>query len=215
MSIKFSDFMLKEPPMTIIAAMKESETSILIAVDSQQTQTPGNIPSFTDTKLQWHPSIPLAWGVADNATIGMQFSETVKKLQFTPDISWDSLADQLNKQLSTFNKKQREHCKRAGVNPAPGELASVLVVGFLGSEGRIFEIDDKGVFVIMPHGFHAIGSGRVCASIAQRILSFLPARSTVEAELKAITAATAELINTCGPPVHWGRVTPDGFQLLG
>src|SRR5688572_5096903 len=135
MSTRSFDFTLKEPPMTIIAAMRESETSILIAVDSQQLETPGNIPSFTDTKLQWHPSIPLAWAVADNATIGMRFSEIVKKLQFPPNINWDSLEDQLNKQLSTLNKKQREHCKRAGVNPAPEELASVLVAGFLGNDG--------------------------------------------------------------------------------
>lgn len=205
---------LKEPPMTVIAAMRESEDSLLIAVDSQYIEMPGKIPFATDTKLQSHPSFPLAWGVADNSTIGNRFSEKVKKLQLS-SANWNDVEDELNRELSTLNAKQRAFSKRAGVNSLPGELASVLAIGFVGAEGRIFEIDDRGMVTVMPHGFHVIGSGKVYATSAYKMLTYLPTHATVEEKLKAITAVTAEMVESCGPHVHWGRVTPNSFTLLG
>jgi hypothetical protein len=68
---------LKEPPMTVIAALKESPDSILIAADSQQMEVEATeqVRHLTSHKLQVHPKLPIAWGVYDNVSIGVEFNE--------------------------------------------------------------------------------------------------------------------------------------------
>lgn len=57
--------------MTIIAALRESDDSILIAADSARTETPSGFRKIVDDKLQKHPSAPIAWGGAGNPHIAI------------------------------------------------------------------------------------------------------------------------------------------------
>jgi hypothetical protein len=216
-SSKFS-LTLKEPPMTIIAAMRETPESILIAVDSQQTEMPGGIRISTDTKLQQHPTLPLAWGVAYNASIGTQFSEWARSYPLTSSTDWFTLQGQFAECLSRLNGTQRALSGLAGVRDLPPEaLCSILVVGYLGTVGKIFEIDPMGLLSVLPDDqeFCAIGSGKVLAYVAHRTLTRIPSEATAEERLKTIVDITAEIEQHCGPPVRWGRVTPDSFIFLG
>ncbi len=198
-----------------IAAMRESSDSILIAADSQQIETNG-IRSSTDKKLQWHPSLPLAWGASDNSSIGARFSEWTKQHDLSPSDNWITVQYKLAECLSRLNGNQRGLSKLAGVDQLPPEaLSSVLVVGFLGTVSSIFEVDGMGMLTdYSQRDFHAIGTGHLYAHVAYKTLTLIPSSANTEEKLKTIVGITADMSPAFAPPVYLGRVTPTGFMSL-
>lgn len=208
---------LKEPPMTIIAALRESPDSILIAADSQQieTDTTGAIRSATSHKLQLHPTLPMAWGISDNATIGSRFTGWLKQTEWRTEVDWYMAQQQIATQLAMLNGHQRQLCRLAGQPAQNEQLCGVLIVGFIDRVGVIFEIDASGLITIKDgHEFHAIGSGFIHAGIAYTTLMRIKSEATPEDKLRTIVGIAAETAPSCGVPVHLARITPQGCALL-
>src|SRR5215216_3828757 len=152
--------------MTIIAAMRESADSILIGAESGQTESDIGLRSLYLTKLQKHPSAPLAWGATGNPTIGInRFGSWLSQFDWPPT-DWPSFQNEVVKQLSNLNGWQREMSKLAGVEAKSELLAEVLIVGWLDTPS-IFAVDDEGAMVIPDKDmeFYAIGSGGVHARL--------------------------------------------------
>ncbi|MEK6284480.1 MAG: hypothetical protein AABO57_01910 [Acidobacteriota bacterium] len=75
---------LKEPPLTVIAAMFEGEHSILMGADSESTSSALQLRFQLDKKIATHPSAPLAWGVAGNGTIADRLGEWLPGYRWPP-----------------------------------------------------------------------------------------------------------------------------------
>ena len=58
----------------MIAAMVESNTSLLLAADSGQTEMPGQLRSTDVGKLRRHATAPLAWAATGDVQLGKDFS---------------------------------------------------------------------------------------------------------------------------------------------
>src|SRR5437867_395443 len=63
-------------PVTIIAAVYESQTAILIGADSGQTALLSGLRSKVD-KLERHPTAILVWGVSGNSAVAESFGRAL------------------------------------------------------------------------------------------------------------------------------------------
>lgn len=71
-------------PMTVIAALVESDDALLLAADSGETQTPGPLRSLDLHKLHRHPVASLAWGVTGDVQISQEFSAWLEAYAWPP-----------------------------------------------------------------------------------------------------------------------------------
>lgn len=173
------------------------------------------IRSSTNHKLQVHPTLPLAWAIRDNATIGTHFNEWLKGFDWATSADWYTAQHLIAQQLSMLNGNQRRLCQIAGKPASDSELCGVLIVGFRDRVGVVFEVDAGGfVSTKEEHEFHACGSGFVHANIAYQTLVRINSGANPEDKLRTIVGIAAENAPSCGPPVHMARVMPNGVTLL-
>ncbi len=133
---------LKEPPMSIIAAVWESETSILLATESGPTEILGGLRTAYLPKLQQHDTAPLAWGATGN--LARYLGGWLKEYQWPPR-HWNAFERAVESRVAELNGRRRELAKIAGVEVREQELSAVLVAGWIENEGEIFEVDDRAV----------------------------------------------------------------------
>jgi hypothetical protein len=208
---------LKDPPMTVIAALQESPDSILIAADSQtmELQVTGQVRHSSNHKLQVHPKLPIAWGVYDNIGIGAEFNEWLKQYHWAPLVEWYDVQQQIAEHLATLNGSQRRLCTIAGRLVQDSELCGALIVAFYGGIGRVFQVSASGmVSAKQEHEFHAVGSGFIHANIAYKTIMRVGPNISAENKLRTAVQIAAEDAPTCGPPVHVARVTSNGVEML-
>jgi hypothetical protein len=116
--------------VTVIAAMVESDTSLLLAADSGETEMPGQLRSVFLGKLRRHPSAPLAWAATGDVQLGKDFTMWLEKYEW-PAPSWDVFRDQAAEQLARINGRRRALAKLAGVELSENDCASVLIAGWI------------------------------------------------------------------------------------
>jgi hypothetical protein len=203
--------------MTVIAALKESPDSILIAADSQtmEIEVTGQVRHSTSHKLQVHPKLPMAWGVYDNVSIGVDFNEWLNQYHWAPSIDWYDIQHQIAERLATLNGNQRRLCTIAGRLVQDSELCGALIVAFYGGVGRVFQVSGSGMASAKRElEFHAVGSGFIHANIAYKTIMRVKPDSSAEDKLRTAVRIAAEDAPSCGPPVHIARVTSNGVEML-
>lgn len=201
-------------PMTIIAVMWESDSSILIAANSGQTDMPEELRSIHLDKLQSHLIAPLAWGATGNTTIGERFGEWLKNYEWPPQ-DLIVFQDELATALAKLNGKQREIIKLAGGEAKEDNLCSVLVAGWLNAPFA-FEIDDFGQItpINKEHNFSAIGSGGPHAKLIHAAYTIGPVTVNASAldKMGIILDIAAQKAHHCDPPIHIWRVTSNKIE---
>ena len=91
--------------MTIIAAMWESDNSILIGADSGETENGTGFRSINENKLLSPPKMPLVWGAAGNPAVGIDgFAEWLKKQDSFR--TWNALRDACQDKMAMLSKRQ-------------------------------------------------------------------------------------------------------------
>jgi hypothetical protein len=198
--------------MTIIAAMWETDTSILIAADSCVTEMPEEVRSLDFQKLDSHPSAPIAWGISGNPTIGERFGKWLKSYNW-PLQDLSVFQDDVATHLSELNGKQRSIMALAGSQPGENDLSDVLVVGFLATPFS-FVVDERGLITTYKQSdrFHAIGSGKTHASLISFALSTINV-SISKAELfNHIMTLASSKAKYCSPPISILRANSEGIE---
>jgi len=206
--IDASELVLKEPPVTIIATLRESDTSILIAADSGGVEEPPGIRIQFPIKLRKHTTAPLAWGYTGNPTIGDDFTDWLRDYEWPPT-SWRTFRDDAIRYLATLNGKQRELVELSRAKPGEGDTAQILLAGWL-DRPEILELNDRGLATSYSDDqFQAVGAGKPVALIAYWVLEgVIP--SPLE-KMKLIMAVASQMTPKCDPPVNIWRVTAEGI----
>jgi hypothetical protein len=202
--------------VTVIAAIWESEDAVLIAADSGQTETPGNIRTIWLDKLQAHDSAPLAWGVSGSLTVGVDaFAQWLRTYPWPPPDLPTFQKDVAN-QLAQCNAKQRCRCQMAGVEAQSNDLVEVLIAGYWMTP-FIFAVDDRGAITACNRAqeFEAIGSGAAHVKIAHITLSRIPVQApSVVNKLGYVMQIAATTAQMCDLPIHIWRIANDGVKKL-
>lgn len=198
-------------PLTVIIAMRENETSILLASDGEAIEggeTLLRLPS--GIKLQCHPAASIAWATSGNPTIGdEEFGTWIKSYKWPPK-DWRTFSEQAIKRLSELNGRQRHLVKLSGKESTKDDTAECLLVGWL-DRPEIYEFNDAGKAT--PYwsiGFQAIGYGKAHAWIAYKTLDSISTMTPLE-KLKRIMEVVTTTMPGCGPPCSIWRVTQDSI----
>lgn len=195
--------------MTIIAAMRESEKSILIGADSGETDTNTGLRLINEKKLQLHPCLPLAWGACGNPAVGIDgFAEWLKKEQGFND--WKTFREACEDEMAKLSSRQVRIRKTIGLpdNLLLSDGADILIVGFMENALRILvvERDGKGSFV--SQNFHAIGIKPDYLAVCYKAIEKI--RVPGYEDFKNILDSGARSFLKCDPPIHIWRVSTDG-----
>jgi hypothetical protein len=201
-------------PMTVIASLRESATSILIAADSGRAELLGHPPqifaSKVDNKLQKHSKAALAWGTAGSASIGVdQFGRWLENFRWPPT-SWEDFKDQATHELAELNAKVRQSVLFAGAKPEYFDVASALVVGWLNGKPQVLEISDRGTSYVIDDKFYAIGSGALSARIIDRAFTAAGLDKPPVERLLLNMRLVCEVASYCAEPIHIWRVESAG-----
>lgn len=202
----------KLKPMTIIAAIFESDDSILVSADSQVTESPSMLRSLTALKLQSHNTAPLAWGAAGDYSLGVRFSEWLREYEFPPK-DRDKLRDDLSKKLAELNGKQRKIIKLSGVEVKEENLCDALIATWLDGP-VIFDAENNGIatFVSREQGFKAIGSGSYHFSLVYTAFQIIKPPASVAVLFHLAMRVAANKAQQCAEPIHVWRITKDGIK---
>jgi len=198
---------LGEFPMTIVAIMKESEDSLLLAADSQFTD--GAIRS-THSKLRTVPEQLITWSSAGNPSIGLdEFGGWLKAYDFSGK-NWSSFAEDATSQLSRLNGAQRERTRLSGVEWNKNFAADVIIAGWLAGIMGAYALSEDGRFHdALQYGFEAIGVGAAYAKIALSTVRLCQGDQDKEATLKIVMRIVAERVQDCILPIEAFRLKKD------
>jgi ATP-dependent protease HslVU (ClpYQ) peptidase subunit len=195
----------KEPPMTIIAAMKENESSILLASDSEVAI--GDIRLNYGNKLCRHPSASLAWAIAGDHTIGVDSFTPWLKAFKAPLPDWKTFSDQAIRKLSELNGERRTLIELSHSKPNKNDVCNCLMVGWL-DRPDIYELDDRGIITsYWRFGFHALGSGSLHSWVAYKALTSIGLSALPK--MRAIMEAVVTTAPNCNQPIYIWRITQD------
>jgi len=196
--------------MTVIIALRESDTSILLAGDGEVSEE--GALRLTLQKLRKHHSKPLAWGYIGNNIIDNEgFSQWLQSDKRPNE--WIPFVQQAIKEFSELNGRQIQLVKSTGRIPTPKDMIACLLIGWL-DKANIVELSESGKATsYIDAGFHAMGAGKVHAYTAQRVLSTIGGYKPLDM-LNMIMEITTSLASGCGKPYWIWRITPDGVTEL-
>jgi hypothetical protein len=200
---------LKESPMTIVAAMRESATSILLAGDSGAREGV-DIKLGSLHKLRSHPKNCLAWGISGNVAVGFEdFTPWLESYNWPPS-DWKTFRDQAIDKLSELNGAQRRLAIKAEIKPDDNHVADCLVVGWL-DHPEIYLLGADGIAQSYSDmAFEAIGSGAVNAWLAHMTLQHISSVPKL-IELQIIMDVVTKTAPFCAAPFQIWRITKDGI----
>lgn len=203
-----------EPLMSVIAAMWEGDSSILLAADSALTEPAYAVRSRYPVKLRKHETAPIAWGVAGNPTLGYRFSEWLKQYHWPPDDEF-SFEDDCATGFAQVCGKQRAVIKLSGAKPEPDDFADVLIAAWL-KRPILFQVNERGVIYAVEREmeFHALGSGGLHAKVAYSVIKTATVQGSLAAKLHLVLSHASTIAIGCSPPVHVWRVQRDGIDVL-
>ena len=196
---------LKESLLTIIAAVRENDDSILLAADSGIMDFGGLRDRLPYPKLNKLEGLAVAWGCSGNGTLGEEFNKALRTEAFSP-VSWEDIQRTIVAKLGFLNGRQRDDTRRAGVNPTGDHTISCLFAGWIGEQPGIYEFDDQGrVASYWEQGFYAVGSGSYVAAIVEKTLRKVEATQLVK--LKLLMEMVITSARGCEPPMIIWRIT--------
>ena len=206
----------RKPPLTIIAALRESEQSLLLAADSGGEETPG-IRLQNEIKLRRHDNYQIAWGGSGNPQIALDFSNNLQATKRLPG-TWYDCSRKIANILGVENDRRRKAAEASGVRELPAaELTDILLVGWINNIPEIIELSDNGgilLYLSLNQKFHAIGTGKPYAYAAFNALSALNRGNHLE-HLKVVIGVTARIAPQCDIPTHIWRITPTDIEEVG
>ena len=213
-----------QEPMTVIAALRESPDSILIASDTAITETGAGITDRGVQKLFRHEKPGLVWGTGGDVTVGFeQFGRWMQDCDW-PTESWETFGEAARAELSQLNAAQRARIREAGGRVRREDTAEALIVAFVDGTGHLLELTSRGT--ANPYdkfGFHAIGTGKLHAYTAKRVAEVMMSNIKIDGaspelgalgQLHAIVMVAAGLAPGCGRPVDLWRVTSEHVEII-
>lgn len=197
-------------PMTIIAAMKESEISILLSSDTGAMENL-NVRLSNFTKLRSHPKANLAWAASGNKSIGIEdFTPWLESYNWPPS-DWKVFKNHAIDKLCELNGEQRRLFAKSGATIEDDILADCLIVGWL-DRPEIYLLGNNGIAQsYWDIGFEAIGSGANHAWIAYKALEHITTLPKL-LELQIIMDVVARSAVGCELPFHIWRITKDSIE---
>jgi hypothetical protein len=203
-----------EEPVTVIAALRESEESVLLAVDSGETESHWGLRSLA-SKLHRNAPARLAWALAGNPEIGEQGLNEWLLSHSGPPPDWDEFVYALAERVAMLNGRERQLTKLSGARGSAQDTAELLLVAW--SNGpRMVEINDKGRRTTPAGDFCAIGTGGLHAWIAYEAVSMASTITHMPHRLRFVVAmmTAAHHAPACSPPVRGVQVTRDAVTDL-
>lgn len=202
--------------MTIIAAMRESDDSILIGADSGETNT-NKLRSLNLKKLQRHNRLPLAWGAAGNTYMGVDsFAEWLTAFEpndSAKELTWNNLKEACENKMADIIRRQVDLGNRSGIRFTPimnGVL--VLLTGYLEKKLRIAEIDYDGKWSFVHQPFHAIGM--MSHALAIHYTTIEKTHPPNCDDFDSVLESGARSFQMCDPPIHIWRITSKGIEVV-
>jgi len=212
--------------VTVIAAMWDTDGSILIGADSKAVDPTTGI-SYTVEKLKAHPSSVLVWGTSGALSIGERFSEWLTAHDVAHS-SWQELEGEIRKKVCDLNGNERHLVRSSESEPDIGDAIRVLCAGYLNGAAKLFAVNDKGNCAITDAAgkpeaiarFEAIGGSAQARYIMLGIDYMLAyfAHFGVSApfeglpKMQLLFDAITTRIEGCGPPMHIWRVGEKGID---
>ncbi len=198
--------------MTIIIAVKESDTSLLIGADTMQSED-NNLRIQNARKLFTHPSANIAWGIAGNVEIGNnEFSPWLQAQDVNHD--WETLKKSIAEKIAVFNGNQRYLAHKSNINSPKSHLMSCLLVGWRNDVPQIYEFtDDTRIQSYIVDAFKAIGSGICAAYGAHYVLKQMENTNALD-RIKGALDATVNTVSSCCSPCNILRVKNDGIDVI-
>jgi hypothetical protein len=188
--------------MTAILAIKENETSILMATDTQAIEN--DVLWLKADKIFTHTKKRLAWSYSGNVgeiTFGFN-----KWLESKGDsLTWDTIIQEGAGVFATINSKLRNLAQTATGKCETNNLADCLIVGFL-EKPDIIELSSKGqITSYWRNGFHAIGAKLPAYSIYET-LNRVSQYSHLQ-KIETIMDIITDIVVVCGKPYNVYRIT--------
>lgn len=201
---------LREYPVTIVAFIRESEESLLIASDSQFTS--GDI-RMTASKLRQIPNEKIMWSCAGNPSIGLdEFGDWINTYDFK-DVDWATFAKIAITQLSRLNGEQKGRTELSGMEYKPESMgAEILIVGWLNGKPNAYILSENGTFTdVLQHEFWAIGTGGRYARIAKYTVDLCGQKGKLST-FKIVMEIIARHVQDCCLPVESYRIKKDSIE---
>ena len=196
--------------MTVLAAVLESDDSILVASDTTglaQIET----GSAHDGRIYFHESGPLSWAISGFITLDVDELSQELKGCLWPALSWWSFADEVSRSISASNRRRRELVPEMSVEGA----TQMFIAGWLDHEPQILQIDASGnVFSVKERGFVAIGNGAGDALTVFRSHQLLNLSISHSEALENALIVAAESNPGCRLPVLIWRINAHGVEQL-
>jgi 20S proteasome alpha/beta subunit len=193
--------------MTAVVAIKETETSILMAADTQGTED--DVLQLRESKIFWHSRKKLGWSYSGNVgEITFGFSEWLESKG--DSLTWNAIVQEGAHVFATINSKLRNLTQMATGKCGINDLAECLIVGFLENPNKpdIIELSSSGkVTSYWQKGFHAIGAKLPAYSIYETLKRISPQDSPVQ-KLENIMEVMTDILVVCGKPYDISRITP-------
>lgn len=199
--------------MTIVAVMKESEASLLLAADSQFT---AEGTKKSQSKLRQIPNQQIAWSCAGNPSIGLdEFGDWLTSYDFAGKASkgWRPFIDAASKKLSQLNGAQRERTRLSRAEWNKNLVAEVLIAGWLNNKLGAYVLCDDGVrYDVLRENFDAIGTGRAAALAARSVVKSCKVDLDEFTTLKIVIEAVAVHVQDCCSPIEMWRIKRDKIE---
>ncbi len=196
--------------MTIVALMKESESSLLLAADSQFTSE--DIRTI-HSKLRQVSNQPIAWSSAGNPSIGLdEFGRWLETYDFSGK-DWCSFAEDAIGQLNKLNGAQRERTKLSGAEWNKNFAADVLIAGWLAGKMGAYALSEDGRFHdALKYGFEAVGTGGSYAKIALYTARVCMGDQDTVNTFKIAMRVVAKHVQDCFLPIEAWRLKKDTIE---
>ena len=204
-------FVSKENPMTVVLAVWDTDGSILLGADSEQTDEDG-LKSEIVKIQQVADEIPVMWSSVGNPAIGIHgFGQWLAGYTFN-GTDWSEFSRDAADAWSRLNGEQRRLTEQAGVTLDEQKvrtyLADGVLAGWLGGEGRIVGLSSDGRVTPIPKGeSFAAGSGKVVAQAVMLSMRYIQEVGTPLEHVQTSLETACQFAPNCGPPIEIWRIT--------
>ncbi len=156
--------------MTIVVAIKESDSSLLLAGDTGAFEPSLNLRFDNMPKLFYHPKGILAWGYSGSPTIVDEDFTPWLKNSIWPPTDWRTFRNQTIDKFAELNGLQRRLATKAEAKDRDNNVADLLLLGWIDTPELYLFGADGNAQSHLRAGFLSIGSGALHAVTAYKAL---------------------------------------------